>query len=136
MGATHLPEAARYDARMPSAIEVAVTTYIRAWTEPDPATRAAMLDACWSADGRLVTAGRELRGRAALAEFMAAFFPRLHRIRLLSVIDAGKTSFRFRGVAELRDGTSGEAFDAGEIDADGRISLILTFAGPLADAAG
>jgi hypothetical protein len=67
---------------------------------------------------------------------MTAFFPRLHRIRLLSVIDHGKTSFRFRGVADLHDGTTGENFDAGEIDADGRISLILTFAGPLADAAG
>lgn len=120
---------------MPSVIETAVTTYIRAWAEPDPATRAAMLDACWAADGRLVTTNRELRGRAELAELMASFYPRVLRIRLLSVIDAGKTSFRFRGLVDLRDGTAGEAFDAGEIDADGRISLILTFAGPLADAA-
>ena len=119
---------------MPSAVEVAVETYIRAWREPDPAVRASMIDACWAVDGRLVAKSREFRGRAALAEFMVAFMPRLHRIRLLSVIDAGPSIFRFRSIADLRDGTSAEAFDAGEIDADGRISLILTFAGPLADA--
>jgi hypothetical protein len=39
-------------------------------------------------------------------------------------------------VVERRDGTSLEFFDAGEIDADGRISLLLTFDGPLDDAGG
>jgi hypothetical protein len=94
-----------------------------------------LLEACFADDGRLVSRSREIRGRAALAEFLTPFLadPDLLRIRVLSVIDAGRTTFRFRSVAERRDGTRFESFDAGEIDGDGRISLILTFAGPLAD---
>lgn len=119
---------------MPSAIEVTFDTYVRAFTVPDPAERARMIEACWAEDGRLVSKSREIRGRVALGEFMAQFSSRLVRIRLISVLDCGKTIFRVRGMADLRDGTSAESFDAGEVDADGRISLILTFAGPLADA--
>jgi len=51
-----------------------------------------------------------------------------------SAVDACGTTFRFRAVTERRDGTSLESFDAGEIDAAGRISVLLTFAGPLAEA--
>jgi hypothetical protein len=40
---------------------------------------------------------------------------------------------RGRSIVERRDGTSIEFFDAGEIDADGRIATLLVFAGPLAD---
>jgi hypothetical protein len=117
---------------MPSAIEIAVDTYVRAWTEPDPAVRAQMIEACWAIDGRLVSKSREVRGRAALADFMTQFSAQLVRIRVISAVDCGKTIFRVRAMADLRDGTSAESFDAGEIDAEGRISLILTFAGPLA----
>jgi hypothetical protein len=120
---------------MPSPVEIAAETYIRAWSEPDPAVRATMLEACFAEDGRMVTRSREIRGRAALAEEITRLRadPRFLRIRLTSAIDARGTTFRFRGVAEFRDGTSGEAFDAGEIDATGRISLLLTFAGPLGE---
>src|SRR4051795_6275144 len=121
---------------MPTPVEVAVDTYIRAWSEPDPAVRATMIEACFAADGRIVTRSREIRGRAALADEIARFLadPQWLRIRLTSAIDAAGTTFRFRGVAERRDGTSAEAFDAGEVDATGRIKLLLTFAGPLGDA--
>ena len=121
---------------MPTPIEVAVETYIRAWGERDPAVRAKLIEACFAAEGRIVTRSREIRGRAALADEIG----RLHadsqflRIRVLSAIDARGTTFRVRGALERRDGTSAEAFDAGEIDSTGRISLILTFAGPLGEA--
>jgi hypothetical protein len=84
----------------------------------------------------MVTASREIRGRAALIQELTRFLadPKLLRIRLLSAVDARGTTFRYRAAADMQDGTSAEAFDAGQIDADGRISLILTFAGPLADA--
>jgi hypothetical protein len=126
----------RYDGRMPSAVEIAVETYIRAWSERDRATRASMIEACFAADGRIVTRSREIRGPAALAEEIARLHedPQFLRIKVLSAIDARGTTFRFRGALERRDGTSAEAFDAGEIDATGKISLLLTFAGPLADA--
>lgn len=95
--------------------------------------RATLLDACWAVNGRLVTRSRVVVGRAALAADLAAFWadPQWRGIRLLSAIDARGTTFRYRAAAERHDGTSIEAFDAGEIDADGRIQTILTFAGPL-----
>jgi hypothetical protein len=121
---------------MRSAVEVAVDTYILASQERDPAVRAQLLEACFAEDGRMVTRNRELHGRAALADMLARFHanPQLQGIRVISKIDAQGTTFRFRAVADFRDGPSVEAFDAGEIDESGRISLILTFAGPLGDA--
>jgi hypothetical protein len=53
---------------MPSAAEAAVSTYIALAGERDPAVRATMIEACWAIDGRPVSTGGELRGRAALAE--------------------------------------------------------------------
>lgn len=118
---------------MPSAVEVAVDTYIRAWSERDPALRAAMIAACFAAEGRIVSRGPEIRGRDALAAAMTRFLadPQILRVRVTSAIDARGTTFRFHVVTDRRDGTSLESFDAGEIDADGRISVLLAFGGPL-----
>lgn len=121
---------------MSNPIETACLAYVRAWNERDPATRAGLLAACWADDGRLVSHGRTYRGRADLEAAIVAFQadPQWARVRLTSAIDAGGTTFRFRGVAERDDGTTAEATDAGEVDGDGRIILILTFNGPLRDA--
>jgi hypothetical protein len=121
---------------MPSPVEVAVDTYIRACCTRDPLVRSELLEASLAADVRMVTRSREIRGRAELIQELTRFLaaPALLGIRIVSAVDASGTTFRYRAVADMRDGTSAEAFDAGEIDADGRISLILTFAGPLADA--
>jgi hypothetical protein len=121
---------------MRNSVEIAVDSYIRAVSERDPEARAAMLEACFAADGRVVSRSREIRGRAALADVITRFLadPQLLRVRVVSAIDAGETTFRFRSVVERRDGTNLEFFDAGEVDASGRISLVLTFAGPLGSA--
>ena len=122
---------------MPEAVQTAVERYVQAFSERDSAARAALLEACFAIDGRLVTRNRDIRGRAALDAEIVRFLadPQFLRIRLTSVIDAHRTTFRVRAVVDRRDGsTSPEAFDAGEIDAVGRISVILTFAGPLGDA--
>ncbi len=118
---------------MATAVEVAVDTYIRAWSEPDAEARAKMIEACFAADGRIVMRGREVRGRAALADEMKRILadPELSQIRAISAVDACGTTFRFRAVVERRDGARLESFDAGEVDAEGRISVLLTFAGPL-----
>lgn len=118
---------------MGSPVEQAVTTYIRACCERDAATRAALLEQCFAADGRMVTRGREIRGPAAMAAMLDRAYadPELVRIRVISAVDARGTTFRYTAVADRRDGTSPETFDAGEIDANGKISLILTFDGPL-----
>jgi hypothetical protein len=121
---------------MPQAVEIAVDTFVRAWSERDPAVRAGMIEACFAADGRIVTHNSEIRGRTALADAMAKFLadPQIVRIRVTSAIDARGKTFRFRVMTDRRDGTSLESFDAGEIDAEGRISLLLTFGGPLGEA--
>jgi hypothetical protein len=121
---------------MPNAIGATIDTYIRAWRERDAAARDELLEASFAEDGRFVTRRRVVRGRAALAAEMAAFHARaqVRGIRLLSAIDNGETTFRYRGVVEFHDGTTAEAFDAGEVDATGKITLLLTFDGPLADA--
>src|SRR5664279_3456308 len=84
----------------------------------------------------MVTRSGEIRGRARLTEELNRFLsdPQLLRVRVTSAVDAEGTTFRFRAVADFSNGTSAEAFDAGQIDEDGRIALILTFAGPLSDA--
>lgn len=116
---------------MATPVETAVATYIRVFREPDPTARAALIDACFAADGRFVTRSRVLRGRAAIAEMAARFFadPNVADLRV-TAIDAQGTTFRFRAFTEMRDGSVAEVMDAGEIDADGRIAQILTFAGP------
>jgi len=123
---------------MPTPVETAAETYVRAAGERDPAARAAMLEACFAEDGRFVTRSAVIRGRAGVAAMIARFQadPAVLSFGLASVIDAEGTTFRFRSIVVRRDGTSVEFFDAGEIDADGRIATLLVFAGPLADATG
>lgn len=119
---------------MPNAIEAAVETYVRAWNERDAVLREKLIDASFAADGRLVTRWRVIRGRAALAADMARFHAnfQVRTVRRLSPIDTGQSTFRLRGLVEFHDGTSAESFDAGEVDTDGKIALLLTFDGPLA----
>jgi len=119
---------------MSNAVEGAVLTYVRAASERDPAVRGQLLEACFAAEGRIVTRSGEIRGREAVAVMFARVHadPEFERIRLTSAIDAQGTTYRLRSVIERRDGTSLEFFDAGEIDASGKISLVLAFAGDLA----
>ncbi len=121
---------------MPSPVETAARTYIRAAGERDPTARAALLEACLADDVRLVTRSGELRGRAAIDAMIARFLadPQLLGFRLASAIDAAGTTFRFRSLVDRHDGTSIEFFDAGQVDGAGKIATLLVFAGPLADA--
>lgn len=121
---------------MPSPVEIAVDTYIRANRERDPALREKLIEACFAADGRMVSRSRVVQGRAALAAELTRFVsdPELIGFRLTSVVDAIGNTFRYRSVVDRRDGKQLEFFDAGQIDADGRISVLLVFAGPLRDA--
>lgn len=121
--------------RMANGIEAAIETYIQAWRERDAEQREKLLEACFAADGRFITRRRAIRGRVALAAEMARFHSantHWRDIRRLSAIDTGETTFRYRGAVDFDDGTSAEAFDAGEVDAEGKIVLLLTFDGPLA----
>lgn len=117
---------------MPTPVEIAIDTYIRASKERDAAAREALLATCWAEDGRLVTRSRVYRGLSELASMFRAVYadPRFGGIRLVA-LDARGTTFRMRSAIDWTDGTSSEFFDAGEIDADGRICVQLAFAGSL-----
>jgi hypothetical protein len=112
--------------------EIAAQTYLAAWREPDAAARVALIDACFAVDGRIVSPGALIRGRAALAAAISDFLSDTRGLsaRLASSIDAQGPIFRFRAVVEDRDGrVVFDGFDAGEVDADGRIAVLLTFGG-------
>jgi hypothetical protein len=119
---------------MPTPVETAVQNYIRAAGERDPVARRKLLEACLAEDGRIVTRSSVIRGRAGVDAMIARFHadPKAPWFRLTSAIDAVGSTFRYQSVVEDRDGATLEFFDAGEIDADGRISTLLVFAGPLA----
>lgn len=119
---------------MASPVEVAVDTYIRVFSEPDPAKRDALIEACCAPDVLLVARSREFRGRAAIADLANRFFaePNMLGIRVVARDAQGKT-FRLRVLTDAREGSVPEVYDAGLIDDSGRIALILTFAGPLQD---
>lgn len=121
---------------MPSPVEVAVETYIRASGERDPVARAKLIEACFAEHGRFVTRSGVIHGRAGVDAMIARALadPQMLGFRVTSRIDAVGTTFRYSSLVERRDGTSIEFFDAGEIDDDGRIATMLVFAGPLADA--
>lgn len=121
---------------MPSPVEIAVDTYIRANRERDPALRERLIEACFAPDGRMVSRSRVLQGRAALAAELTRFVtdPELLGFRLTSAVDAVGNTFRYRSEVQRRDGKSLEFFDAGQIDESGRICVLLVFAGPLRDA--
>jgi SnoaL-like domain len=126
----------RYDAPM-TPVELAAHRYFDAWTEPDRAARAALLEACFAIDGRIVIGEQTIRGRAEVRAAIDALFadPRGLKGRLASVIDAMRGTFRFRAVVEYPDGRPFiELLDAGAVDADGRIAALYTFVGPLAEA--
>ncbi len=113
---------------MSSAIEQAVEAYVCAWNERDPAARAALIEKCFAVDGRIVTRSRTIRGREGLEREIVGLQsdPQWRLVRLGS-LDATGATFRLHGFADRHDGTSAYAFDAGEVDAEGRIVLILTF---------
>jgi hypothetical protein len=117
---------------MPSPTELAAQTYVAAWKEPNAVTRARLNDGCFAAEGRIVSPGSLISGRPALAAAIDAFFadPRGLSARLVGAIDAQGPIFRFRSVVEDRGGqVVFDGFDAGEVDVDGRITVLLTFGG-------
>jgi hypothetical protein len=121
---------------MASAVLMAVTTYVRAAAERDPVVRGELLESCFAESCRFVTRSSVITGRAGIDAMIARGLadPNILGFRLASVIDAAGTTFRFRTLVDRREGAPLEFFDAGEIDAEGRIATIFSFAGPLADA--
>jgi hypothetical protein len=115
---------------MPSPAETAALTYIEAWQESDAVARARLIDACFAADGRVVSPGGLIRGRTALASSISDFLARGWAAHLASAIDVQGVLVRFRAIAKDSNGAIVfDGFESAEIDADGRISVLLAFGG-------
>lgn len=117
---------------MTSSTEASVRTYAAAWAEPDADKRARMIEDCFAADGRIATSGAGICGRAALAAAITELRadPRGLSVHLAGAIDVQGRKFRIHSVVEQRDGGKTAFFDAGEVDADGRIAILITFREP------
>jgi len=118
---------------MTTPVETAVRTYIEAAEARDKSKRDALLRACFAEDARFVTRSTVVRGHAALVAMFDAFYadPNNAGVKLTTRVDAVGSTFRYGSIVEFRDGRTAEFFDAGEIDADGKIVTMLVFAGPL-----
>jgi hypothetical protein len=121
---------------MPTSIQSSVDKYIAVWSERDEAKRKQLIDDFFAEDGRVVMPSRSLTGRAELAAEVTQFLAdkSVRRLRVTSPIDCRQTTFRFHTLLEREDGSKNPGFDAGEVDAEGKIRLILTFGGLLVEA--
>jgi hypothetical protein len=121
-----------------SDVTAIVDTYLAMWNEEDPARRAEHIKRAWAGDGRYVDPLQEARGHAALGEMVAgvqAQFPG-HRFRRVSGVDVHHDQLRFAWELAGPDGAVVVAgIDVGGLAADGRLSRITGFFGPLPAAA-
>src|SRR4051812_4023955 len=118
---------------MATPVETAALTYIKAAETRDKTERDKLLGACFAETGRFVTRSTVVDGLAALCAMFDAFYadPQVAGVKLTTRVDAVGATFRYGSIVEFRDGRTPEFFDAGEIDAEGKIVTMLVFAGPL-----
>jgi len=117
-----------------SELETTVDTYLAAWTEPDDARRAAMIERAWAVDGRLIDpplVGEDHDGISDMAKTMQSLYPG-HTFRRTSGIDAHHEHLRFSWDLVGPEGTAVLAgVDVGDISEDGRLQRITGFFGDL-----
>jgi hypothetical protein len=119
---------------MTTDVTTTVDTYLAAWTEPDAARRATLIERAWSIDGRLVDPPFAAEGHAAISDMAATLqtqFPD-HRFRRASAVDTHHDQFRFGWELVGPDGAIVLAgIDVGEVAPDGRLRRIAGFFGDL-----
>ena len=115
-----------------NAIKEVVAQYMAAWNQPEPASRLALLDQCWSDGGVYLDPRANLTGRDELARHIAAIQASRPgaRLEFMSGIDVHHNVVRFLWRLERADGSCGDvSIDFGEIGADGRLVRIIGFFG-------
>ena len=114
--------------------EETVDRYCRAWNEPDPERRRAILTEAWGADARYTDPTVDLRGVDALADHIGgvhATYPGA-RIERLSAVDRHHDVLRFAWRMVLADGRAlPDGIDFGELGPDGKLARIVGFFGPV-----
>ena len=119
-------------------LSVAVDTHLKAYCEPDPATRAELLAAVWAPTGALFDPPFEGEGLDAIAAMTDVVLTHYagHTFRRTTDIDAHHTFARYGWELVAPDGTVAvTGTDIVEIDAEGRLTRIVGFFGPLPNAA-
>ncbi len=108
-----------------------IEAFVAAWNERDPERRSRLIEEACAEDFRMITAGRCVYGRAGLDALVADFQRRRpdDRARFASAVEVHAHTFRYLGAVDRPDGAPALALDTGEHDADGRLRLVLTFAG-------
>ena len=116
---------------MPSVAET-IDAYVAAWAETDADKRRALIERAWAADGSYVDPIADIEGRDALSEMIAGFHAQSPGSTIVktSGIDQHHDKIRFAWAMRGADGkTMLEGIDVGEVDADGKLALIVGFWG-------
>lgn len=116
----------------PASASAVVLTYQAAWNERDPAARAALIDEAWSEGARYVDPTADVIGRRGLDATITGFQTSLDGsvVPLSGALEAhGLVHFYWR--VEGGGAVSLDGMDVGFVDADGVLTLIAGFFGPL-----
>ena len=119
-------------------LSVAVDTHLKAYCEPDPATRAELLAAVWAPTGALFDPPFEGEGLDAIAAMTDVVLTHYagHTFHRTTDVDAHHTFGRYGWELVAPDGTVAvTGTDIVEFDAEGRLTRIVGFFGPLPNAA-
>ncbi|WP_138758069.1 nuclear transport factor 2 family protein [Modestobacter altitudinis] len=111
-----------------------VDSYARAWLEPDPVARRALLEQCWAVDGVYCDPLSQVTGRDGLADHIGGFQAGQPgaRLEVVSGVDEHDGHLRFAWQLRAADGSVAlEGTDFGELDGDGVLRRIIGFFGPL-----
>lgn len=114
--------------------EAIIDRYCEAWSDPEPAARAAALAEVWAEGGRYTDPRADTRGAEALLAHIAGVLAQRPGARVVrtSAIQQHHGFVRFAWQVIEADGTKlPEGLDIAVIGEDGRISQIIGFFGPL-----
>lgn len=121
-----------------SDVTTTVDTYLAMWNEPDAARRAELIRTAWGEAGHYVDPLLEAEGHDALSQMVAAVHAQYpgHRFRRTSAVDTHHDQLRFGWELVAPDGSiTVGGVDVGILAADGRLTRITGFFGPLPEEA-
>ncbi|MFM2078666.1 MAG: hypothetical protein RJA49_2556 [Actinomycetota bacterium] len=112
-----------------------IDLHLRAYCEPDPTRRAALVAAAWRDDGQLLDPPFDGAGHAAIADMadvVLTHYP-AHTFRRTTTVDAHHSFARYGWSLEAADGSVAvTGIDIVETATDGRLQRVIGFFGDLA----
>ena len=121
-------------------VSALIDRYCEAWTEPDPARRAALLESAWAEGASYTDPSVHAAGADELLAHIAGTQARRPGAKVLrtSVVDAHHGVARFAWRVVQADGTAlPEGLDVALLSADGaKMERVIGFFGPLGALAG